>query len=128
MPWRGLLYLALIAALHFLIYGLIGRVALTVPFFSGWSHLLLFTPLFACVIWLAIAALTTALSLKSPTANRRKFNGLAILAGVAWGFITVTAIVTGLTTPTEAFTLSTVALICLHIWLIRADLRRKPRR
>ena len=125
MPWRGLIYLTLIAPLHYILLSLTVWGAYAVPDFGVLLHLIVFTGLFAILLWWALPALAALLSITAVTAAPQPFRRRAILAGVAWERLPIAAIMTGLTPLNEVIAQCTAALICTHTWLIRSDLRRK---
>lgn len=123
MLWRGLLYLALIAQLHYIWAILVSGLALAVFPDRFVAHFALALPVFVLGIWYGVPMLMRVLRLVAGSdlsiTTRFQATGGAVLALLM--FI-LPATGAGITAATP-FLASTTLIICLHIWLIRHALR-----
>jgi hypothetical protein len=122
MLWRGLVYLALIAPLHYLIVMVAVLPAMLLLPPDIVPQLILALPLYAAGLWWGVPLFQRLLGLlPAPPLKMRlsvSFIGFMTLALLLLG------IFFGITTPREATVLGSALLTTCHLWLIRSALQR----
>ncbi|WP_299414523.1 hypothetical protein [uncultured Sulfitobacter sp.] len=123
MRWPALIYVIVIGPLHHLasVLAAVPAALLLPP--DILVQLAVAVPVFCTLLYWAVPALLRRLGLLDPAYSLLHLRVLVIAAALLIAAAVIAATAMGYTTPAEATALNLVALMCLHIWLIRKHLR-----